>query len=637
GDKGNEQQHQQGWGLEWVASSSGRQQALRTETVRQVTLPVDHHAPEQHALAVVDGSWAVLASPPAGGAPARVAVAALGGPERPATQPVSVFRLPHGEHVGGVALLPCGTEASGGSTEHGGDSSSRSVPKSGDAKASASWASGGSWGLVWSESCVYRIDLGEGGDAGRVSAPPRQEPARSSPRMEAPTRRRPVVAGTAGSIALRRPSASSVRRARELHAAGRLAEATYVAMAALDGSEALSMAPSPGAGGGATTRMVREELANSLLEWLVKLHLRETSGSPLSTRADVQVGGRGRGGGGAASGAGENDDGGGGISSGGGSSGNTTGDDAGKARRLSTGSREGVAQGRSAARQEPKSRHTSTPRASKNRLVKHELAAPAREPKGAIDTPPPRPASLLQLERYLLSSRDYDPVLAATLLHSHGEADLAVVAGTAREGGGRGGAVAALPNVLRVLAESSWPPRLGPRGVKALCNDDTGAAAREAILAGGGTLFAALEPRLRLQLLLSDRSIMFGATVAEESGIGAEVRAAEAVEGEAAERVGRGAIASVRTHLSPMVPELSVEDLNGVVSRLARWCNEGMAAPVERCQAEETEDPAVAFGAGAAGNVPSGGEYCPPEAALEALEVLLQALCELSGRCPPPG
>ncbi|CAM9365604.1 unnamed protein product [Scytosiphon promiscuus] len=533
--RGTEKQHQQGWGLDWGTGSTGKQQALRTETVRQLTLPVDHHAPEQHALAVVDGSWA---------------------------------------------------PASGSGADQGGASGTTK-----DVEASAPSAPGASWGLVWSESCVYRVDLG--GDADRGVAPRRKESAPSTLRSQAPARRQKSVAGTAGSLALRRPSAASVRRARELHAAGRIAEATRVAMQALDGSEALSMPPPPGAGGGATTRMVREELANSLLEWLVRLHVQQTSAGHLSTAGDAQVVGRGVG----------------------------KADGEARARGLSRGSREGLAQGRRPS----KPTRSSARRGSKNRVV----------------MPSTPSASLSELERYLLSSRDYDPVLAATLLHSHGEADLAVVAGTAREGGGRGGAAAALPRVLRVLAESAWVPRLGPRGVEALCGDDTGGATRAAILAGGGTLLAALEPRLRLRLLLSDRSIMFGGVEAADSGVGGEAQASEAAGGGTADRAVRGAIAGVRTHLSPIVSQLPVEDLDWLVSRLAQWCSEDTVPPAEAHRVEEADGTAVVAAAAAervTGDCGGGGaEDCPSEATLEALEVLLQALCELSGRRPPAG
>ncbi|CAN0554135.1 unnamed protein product, partial [Ectocarpus sp. 12 AP-2014] len=77
---------------------------------------------------------------------------------------------------------------------------------------------------------------------------------------------------------------AAVRRARELHAAGRLSEAARVAIEALDGKNETSTVVTSArggaggsGGGGVTTRMVREELANTLLEWLVVLHVRQAS------------------------------------------------------------------------------------------------------------------------------------------------------------------------------------------------------------------------------------------------------------------------------------------------------------------------------------------------------------------------
>lgn len=262
---------------------------------------------------------------------------------------------------------------------------------------------------------------------------------------------------------------------------------------------------------------------------------------------------------------------------------------------------------------------------------KRDSAAATSKTTAGKAAPPAAPSS--QLERYLVSSCDYDPVLAATLLHEHGESDLAVVAGTAREGKDRGGA-AVLSRVLRVLADSSWPPRLGPRAVEALCSDETGAAAREAIQAGGGTLFAALEPCLQLRVLLSDKGILFGgaevgvgveSSAREEEEAGAEVEAGAGAIGEAAEAMqpdAGGASAGVRRHLGPLVSALSAEELDVLISRLAKWCSEDVVAPRT---GGETE------------SAPPTDESCPSPAALEGLEVILEALCELSRRPPPPG
>ena len=188
--------------------------------------------------------------------------------------------------------------------------------------------------------------------------------------------------------------------------------------------------------------------------------------------------------------------------------------------------------------------------------------------------------------------------------------------------------MAVLPKVLRVLAESAWPPRLGPRAVDALCSDETGGAAREAVHASGGTLFAALEPGLQLRVLLSHKSVVFGRADSGESVAGEEDRDAVAV-GEAAATVETGAggtVAGVRRLLGPIVPALSTEELSVLVSRLAEWCHEDAAAgrPTEGGKGD------VAAVAAAADQ----GSY-PSAAALEALEVLLQALCELAGRPPP--
>ena len=621
---GKEKEPQQGWGRDWgnIAGGSGRQQALRTETVRQVTLPVDHPAPEQHGLTAVDGSYAVLASPPAGGAPARVTVAPLGAPERPANHPVCVFPLPAGEHVRGVALLPYGVESSGGD---------------GDGRATESAVTSGlSWGLVWSESCVYRVDLGvdvQGAAAPKAATDTAAGLVSATPKARVPsTPSRPSLAKASGSIALRRPPAAAVRRAHELRAAGELFEATHVAMEALEGVQSSSATPSRGVGGEATTRMVREELANSLLEWLVTLHVRQASaGLRLATTGFLPEGEGGVAGVAGAAG------------STGGSTDRVSTPDSGKvkASRSSTGSPAAAGPQGRLARRGSKLSPPSRVRAKSGSKSRESTSAtptktPTKTPIKTASSPAAAAAAAAvaspsQLEHYLLSSRDYDPVLAATLLHERGESDLAVVAGNARGGnaggggGGGGGAVSVLPKVLRVLAESAWPPRLGPRAVEALCGDETGAAARQAVHACGGTLFAALEPGLQLRVLLSHKSVVFGRAEAGDSVTGEKERGAAveaAAVGEAAVGVETG-IGGVGRLLGPVVPALSPEELNVLVSRLAEWCKEDATG---RRRAEKQEE-----------GVPAADQVPPSPAALEALEVLLRALCELGGRPPPAG
>lgn len=185
--------------------------------------------------------------------------------------------------------------------------------------------------------------------------------------------------------------------------------------------------------------------------------------------------------------------------------------------------------------------------------------------------------------------------------------------------------MAVLPKVLCVLAESAWPPRLGPRAVDALCRDETGAAARDAVHASGRTLFAALEPGLQLQVLLSHKSVMFGRVEAGGSGAGREERGISAV-GEAAVPVEAGAgeaVAGIRRHLGPIVPALSAEELNLLVSRLAQWCKEDVT---DRRSADGGREEAAAA-----------DRATPSVAGLEALEVLVRALCELGRRPPPAG
>ncbi|CAM9620854.1 unnamed protein product [Ectocarpus sp. 4 AP-2014] len=651
GDKNKEQprpqQQQQGWGLDWSTASgstAGKPLPIRTATVRQVNLPVDHPVPEQHSLAAVDGLWAVIASPPAGGAPARVAVAPLGGPDQSAAHhhhhhhhhPVCVFPLPAGERVSGVALLPRAgggqaARASGGRDGNGSSCPGATVPA-------------GSWGLVWSDSCVYRVDLGVGAEA---AAPPQPAAAAGRrPRLPVPPRHVAAAAGTTtGAIALRRPSPAAVRRARELHAAGRVSEAARVAIEALDGENETSTAVTPArgggvgsGGGGVTTRMVREELANTLVEWLVVLHVRQANSAAGSRLAPADHAPK-RGGA-------EEEAGGvpGSCADVTGSSARAPENEKSKTKRASVAARaRGV---RSAVRRDPK---VGRPSSARPASKKHEEAASKTTSSGAadVDSPPPPPAvelaqpSAKQLECYLLASRDYDPVLAATLLHDHGETDLAVMAGIAR-GVGVGGAEA-LPKVLRVLAESAWPPRLGPRAVDTLCGDETGAAARETIQAGGGSLFAALEPGLKLRLLLSSRSTLLGDGGEGAAAVGEEQPEAVAGAGGAAwPRAGEAAIARARSHLGPIVPALSAEELDALVSKLAHWCKEGVVAavpPSDPAAGRPSETAAAATAADA--DCESSSCILPPSpsspAAAEALEVLVQALCELSGRSPPPG
>lgn len=628
---GGDKQRKQGKGREW-GGGGGKQHALRTETVRQVSLPVDHASPEQHALAAVDGTWAVLASSPAGAAPARITVAPLGAPESPATHPIRVFTLPHGEHIGGVVLLS-------GSNAGMADQASTPSPAG---EATEEDGGAGPWGLVWSECSIYRIDLGgtqqarpktEG--AGRTDGP--QTPTSLSPRpqphlLPSPPRHSlagvAAAAGATASIALRRPSAASVRRAREMHASGRLGEAAQLAIEALGGhtssvvgsrvARSRSLGEEETAGGGATTRMVREDLANSLLEWLVTLQGRQPRASPRGAVSDMPEGAGDAGTIGAKAG------------------GNIQAPESNLSAKRGSTRPPSASQGSGAPR-EPKA--TACPRgSSKNELRRDLAASKARAPFPAVSqTAPPL------LERYLLASRDYDPVLAATLLHAHGEADLAVLAGTARGD-------MALAGILRVLAESTWPPRLSTRAVEALCSDETGAAPREAVLAGGGTLFAALEPSLQLRVLLSEKSIMFGGC--DGGGpAAASAAAAAAARGEStALPVGRmpvggskgdltrptvsRAIAGVTSHLGPILPALSVEDLSGLISRLAQWCKEDTASLVEKSEEELKGSPPKTADTAHHGR---GGDSEPSAASVEAVEMILRALCELSGRQPPSG
>lgn len=643
---------------------------LRTEAVRQVSLPVDHTSPERHGLAAVSSDWAVLASPANGGAPARVTVAPLGKSDRPTNDPARVFLLPSGEHVGGVALLP--------GSRHSADVENASV-------GAHSSTDSGSWGLLWSDSGIYRVDLpdAEGrvspplaastktttttaaaGDKGRLSSPvsPSAPPPASLPqsRVSATTPRLTVGGGGGGtgSIAFRRPPPASVRRARELHAAGRVAEAANAAIEALDGTLAspgnsrggartgpsrtseADAAVAAGKRGGATTRMVREDLANSLLEWLVALHLRRsragTSNASATKSAEILQ-----------------EEGVNAVSSAGGVRSDSHRSSAGgsSSNKKSIEPSSDRASPRQPRKQLPSTKSSSLTRSGS---AKRKPATVAGEEASSFNAVPaevqPAPAAVgvSRLERYLLSSVDYDPVQAATLLHAQGESDVAILAGTSR------GAMA-LSGVLRVLAESDWPPRLGERAVEALCRDETGAAVREAIGAGGGTLFAALEPRLQLQMLLSHWSIMFGTDGSKESGVPSETAEStgKSVTGDveiketdtapaAAGSSSYEAIAGVRSHIRPILPALSGQDLCQLISRLAQWCKQGVvlgrrcpAALPEKIEArkdstgEEESDSSITKTHGS----PS-PDHLPSGAALEAVEIILESLCELGGRDP---
>lgn len=626
-DKGTPQEKIRGRG-------GAKQPALRTETMKQLTLPVDHPSPEQHGLAVVDGSWALLASPPTGGAPARVTVAPLDRSERSAASQVRVFPLPVGEHVGGVALASRG---------HADSVEQSPLPT----EVAEKQPEEVSWGIVWSDFSIYRVDFrGDGrappkiAGAGRPTPPkpPAVPPEPHSTLKSTPPGRRvqslagaTAVGGVAtASIAVRRPAAASVRRARELYAAGLLTEAAQVAMEALDvgrssaatarGAKAgLSGQEDATSGGGVTTRMVREDLANSLLEWLITIHVRRSSSSPAMVAAQEGPG----------------------------TSDYSSTNSPSSGTRIpggATGARKNVVRptggstGRNAhpgAKKAPSARISPT-----SGPERHETEASST----ATGTPPYKsgPAAIMpsKLERYLLASVDYDPLLAAKLLHTHGEADLAAAAGAARGG-------AALAGVLRVLAESAWPPRLGPRAVDALCACEDGA--RELVLVGRGSLFATLGPYLQARVLLSDRRVLFGTrieadgstavgdsakaapAVGKEAGVGEEVdpAATTAVVGAEVPKAGE-AIAGIRSHLGPIVSALSAEDIGGLISRLAQWCR------------EETVTHSPEHLEGRVDGLPNhrdsvlrASERTPSVEALEAMEVLLEALCELSGRKPP--
>lgn len=577
--------HRREWG-------NNKPQAIRTETVRQVTLPTDHPSPEQHALAAVDGNWVILASPPAGGAPAVITVAPLGQGERPVPSSMRAFTLPHGEQVGGVALLTSSHMSSIGPALRPVSAEGQTVQE----------VFRPAWGLVWSDAAIYRVDFGQVGRTPRTDVdvstgplpaspppppPPLPPPPRESTRTTGSARANPTA-----SIVIRRPPAAAIRRAHELHAVGDIAEAAQVAMEALDGNRPMSSAVAGGGsggarqappgkektGGGATTRMLREDLANSLLEWLITLHVRrscpralalheENTPSPGSATADGPTSSIGRPGAGATQ--------------------------AGEVRRAS--------------------KQTSLVRTSKR------VERKGTETEKTRPLPPVPARASSRLETFLLKSRDYDPVLAATLLHAHGEADLAIIAGTARGGN-------AISGVIRVLTESSWPPRLGPRAVEALCANT---AAGEAIRAGGGTLLAALEPRLQVRMLMSNGRISSG-TRGSTSG---ELSLAASKTGEAtmASLVApsEGTLGGVRSHILPLLPVLPAEDLAELVSRLVQWCRDSSLDSVT----VEASEP-LPQNVGAYRELSSSFPSC---SAREAVDFTFNVLFELSGREPPLG
>lgn len=569
---------------------------LRTETARTFFLPVDHAYPEEHALAAVDGEWVVLASPSAGGAPARVSIAPLDWSERAATnQPVRVFSLPLGEQIHGVSLF------------HGGrDASDPDPALSSEARGKGNREE--SWGVVWSEFCVYRVILGVknvaplrvadmGQDASKLLTAPTSLQSTSPPahsHQRSHTFEGLSVVGTAPPIAVRRPSTSSVRRARELYSEGHLAEAAQVAIEALDGRHMSSTGPEETTGGGVTTRMVREDLANSLLEWLVALHVQHLHSS-LGLRSQEMAG---EGDPGAADNSGS-------LSS----SMLHPGGEIDSERSVEAVQPWRTSRGRDLPRGFTEATDSSTSSAY-GRRTKHLDTGGTIAPPSALVAPS-------RLERYLLSSLDYDPVGAAALLHANGEADLAVLAGTFRGG-------SALLGVLRVLAESTWPPRLGPRAVEAICGCEDGSAVRKMLHAGGGMLYAALEPRLQCRLLLSERSILFGK--ADEAADKGEEVLETGIEHALPE--GGASVASVQSHLASKLYLLPATGLATLIWRLAQWSKE-VNVPLDR--GREGKDLPTNLANRTTRRVQS-ASYVP---ALEALEVVLAALCELGGRGPP--
>lgn len=572
---------------------------LRTETARTFVLPVDHAYPEEHALAAVDGEWVVLASPSSGSTPARVSIAPLDWSERAATnQSVCVFSLPLGEQIHGVSLFHSGKDRSDPDPD---------PASSSEARGKVSQET--SWGVVWSGFCIYRVILGGknvaplrvvdmGQDTTKLLTAPtslQSSPPPAHSRQRAHTFEGLSVMGTAASIAVRRPSTSSVRRARELYSEGHLAEAAQVAMEALDGRHVSSTGPEETTGGGVTTRMVREDLANSLLEWLVALHVQH-SHSSLGLHSPEMTG---EGDPGATDNSGD-------LSS----SVLHPADEIDLGKSVEAVKPWRTSRGHDLPRGFTGETASSTSSAYESR-TKHLATGGTIALQSALVAPS-------RLERYLLSSLDYDPVRAAALLHANGEADLAVLAGTFRGG-------LSLLGVLRVLAESTWPPRLGPRAVEAVCGCENGSAVRKMLHAGGGILYAALEPRLQCRLLLSDRSILFGngdevAANGEDEVLEAGIEHA-LLEGDAS-------VAGVQSHLASKLYSLPAMDLATLISRLAQWSTE-VGVLLDRGQ--EVTDFPTNLGNGNTRRL----ESAPHAPALEALEIVLAALCELGGRGPP--
>lgn len=615
----------EGHGMDWMGHGwdrergHGRPQALRMEVARQVTLPVDHPNPEAQSMAVVSSGWAVLASHAAGSIPARVTVASLEDSERQAPSSVRFFPLPPGERVGGVGLL---------SMDHATGSLVVPTPRFPDPQESLGVAARATtWGLVWSDAGIYWIDFGEAGsripqaapDPGTTVLPPPPRPAPPTPPPLPPLPPARSLGSSApqgksaGLVTVRRPPATAVRRARELYSLGYLSEAVKVGVAALDGGGAPGVSSSAGGGGlgaeegggGVTTRMVREDLANSLLEWLIALRLRGSDDVSPALQADSSASAPAASGSSPAPGT--------------------------HGARGGTGGQEGFPPER-----RPRPAPGSTPQTRSSTRREGRQAASSRPPKrdgggkggeaGSPPPDPPAPEARSRLEHFLLTSLDYDPILAATLLHARGQADLAVVASAARGG-------AAIPGTIRVLAESSWPPRLGLRAVECLCR--AGAAA-ELISAGGGTLFAALEPALRVRVLMSDHRILFRGSEGAAAGSGdstaaRESSASEGIGDEAGPSPDPGGLA--RRRVAPFFPALSVGEIAEVCARLARWCSAELLGAGASEEALSGGGETGGEGEGPSASPPSG----PPPAARQAIEILLDALLELSARNPPPG
>ncbi|CAN0421480.1 unnamed protein product, partial [Ectocarpus sp. 13 AM-2016] len=99
-------------------------------------------------------------------------------------------------------------------------------------------------------------------------------------------------------------------------------------------------------------------------------------------------------------------------------------------------------------------------------------------------------------------------------------------------------------------------------------------------------------------------------------------------------RAGEAAIARVRSHLGPIIPALSAEELDALVSKLAHWCKEGVVAAVPPSDPAPGRPSETAADAGCESSSCILPRLPSSPAAAEALEVLVQALCELSGRSP---